>query len=235
MQSRAFLYGDSVFETVRVDATPVRLQAHIDRAVNSMQFLEYPQEFIEQAVKELHALHGKPAGVYRLTFVRPSEGAPFGGTGGEVVVERRDPPERKIMRLGLAKGWYLPDDVLAEHKTSSYLRCVEVMRRAQAAGFDDALKVAHDGRIGETSTANIFLRLGGKWVTPPVEGILPGTTRQTLVDSGIVSEARVFIAELESAQAVALTSSTVDALGVSVVGELSFETGLEHELNEVLQ
>ena len=85
-------------------------------------------------------------------------------------------------------------------------------RLAQAAGYDDALLVAHDGRVGEATNANVALVAGGVLVTPSVDGLLPGVCRAALLEAarglGLAVESRpVALAELVDADGVLLTSS----------------------------
>ena len=81
-----------------------------------------------------------------------------------------------------------------------------------AAGYDDALLVSHDGRVGEATNANVALFAGGALVTPTVDGLLPGVCRAALLDAarelGLVVETRaVALSEIIDAEAVLVTSS----------------------------
>lgn len=181
---RSYLYGDGLFETVRVrpDGSIRWLDAHIARLENSGAALGFAPETIAKATHALRSLPGRAPGIWRVTMSRPGIGpdgnpVPFGGTGGVTTRFRPyHPPARP--RLGLAERLYLPDDVLAEHKTTSFLRNIEARRRAQLAGFDDAIMLSIDGLAGEASAANIVVILKGRALTPPVLGLLPGVTRQ---------------------------------------------------------
>jgi branched-subunit amino acid aminotransferase/4-amino-4-deoxychorismate lyase len=63
-----------------------------------------------------------------------------------------------------------------------------------AAGADHALLIDDQGRLGESDAANVFIVTGGTLVTPPVEGILGGVTRDLLLEAaaaeGILVEVR---------------------------------------------
>ena len=79
-------------------------------------------------------------------------------------------------------------DVFLYHKTT----CREVyegMRTALPPGADDALLYNHRGEITETTIANIVVTIDGQDCTPPVHcGLLAGTYRQHLLDTGRLQE-----------------------------------------------
>ena len=57
------------------------------------------------------------------------------------------------------------------------------LAEARAAGADDALLLDRQGRLLETSTANVFVEVGGVISTPALDGrILPGIARAVLLD-----------------------------------------------------
>ncbi len=119
---------------------------------------------------------------------------------------------RVPLRLTALAGWYAPGYVLREHKLTSHFHGIQGRRLAQAAGFDDALLVSHDGRVGEATNANVALLAGGALVTPTVDGLLPGVCRSALLEAarelGLVVETRVVaLSEIIDAEAVLVTSS----------------------------
>lgn len=81
-----------------------------------------------------------------------------------------------------ATEWSRP---LAHHgvKSSAYADHVQVLRQAKAHHFDEAVWLDRSGQILEGATSNVFVDVGGVLVTPPAEtGILPGITRQLVLD-----------------------------------------------------
>lgn len=223
MQSddRSFLYGDGLFETVRVreDGQIRWLERHVARLRRSGEALGFPDASIDAGVAELEGLAGREPGLWRVTVSRAPDGAPFGGSG---TVAARFRPSASPTRphLGLAEGFYLPDDLLAEHKTTSYLRSVEVRRRARAAGFDDAVMTSRSGLVGEASCANVVVVKSGKAATPPIRGILPGVTREGVLDLADahgrpIDVREVTVDELRGADEVVLLSAGVGLLAAA--------------------
>jgi len=85
---------------------------------------------------------------------------------------------------------------------------------ALAADLDGELPLAVDldGFVLEAARANVFARIRGGWVTPPLDGrILPGTTRATFIAERAgrepVVERPLALAELDSASAVMITGA----------------------------
>lgn len=218
---RSYLYGDALFETIRVqpDGSVRWLDRHIARLRRSGDALGYPADHLEKAVNTLESLPDKKPGIWRVTVPRAPEGAPFGGSA---TMTCRHRPYSKPARptLGLAEGLYLPDDTLAQHKTTSFVRYIEARRRAERAGFDDALLVSASGLVGEASCANIVAVIDGQAVTPPLRGILPGVTRAGILElaetNGQPIEVHeLSVDELRRADEVALLSSGVGVLAAA--------------------
>ena len=228
---RSYLYGDGLFETVRLRPSgEVRwLDDHVARLESSGRALGFDPGLIARGVSLLRSLtsSSRAPGIWRVTVSRGAvdghgRPAPFGGIGGVSLRFRPyNPPSRP--HLTLAGGFYLPDDILAEHKTTSYLRSIEVRRRAQIAGFDDAIMTSPGGLVGEASSSNVVVIRGGKAFTPIARGILAGVTRKNLLAlaaaAGFPIEIReVNRAELESADEMVLLSA-----GVGFLPAASFE------------
>ncbi len=77
----------------------------------------------------------------------------------------------------------LPDArPLAGHKTSLREAYDQGVRRAEAAGAFDSLFFDAAGRLVEGGRSNVFVRLNGRWFTPPLaDGALPGVMRAVLL------------------------------------------------------
>lgn len=223
---RGYLYGDALFETVRVreDGTIRWLDAHIERLQKSGDALGFGEGAIEAAVAKLRGLPNQTPGIWRVSVSRSGSDAhgqsiPFGGSGA-VTLRYRPYHEPVRPHLTIAPGFYLPDDPLAVHKTTSFLRFVEVRRRAMRQGFNDAIMTSPEGLVGEASCANVIVVREGRAVTPPLRGILPGVTR-----AGILAQSQAFgqavdvreiaVEELRMADEIVLLSAGVGVLAAA--------------------
>jgi para-aminobenzoate synthetase/4-amino-4-deoxychorismate lyase len=98
------------------------------------------------------------------------------------------------------------DQVWLYHKTTR--RSAYELRAARHPGADDVVLVNERGEPTETTVANLAVRTGGQWWTPPVaSGCLPGAERARLVEEGKLQERPISLAELYAASEVALVSS----------------------------
>jgi para-aminobenzoate synthetase/4-amino-4-deoxychorismate lyase len=72
---------------------------------------------------------------------------------------------------------------LAGHKTSLREAYDSGIRTAEAAGAFDSLFFDERGRLVEGGRSNVFVRLDGRWWTPPLaDGALPGVMRALLLE-----------------------------------------------------
>jgi para-aminobenzoate synthetase/4-amino-4-deoxychorismate lyase len=99
-----------------------------------------------------------------------------------------------------------PSDVWLYHKTT--LRDPYESRRDDRSDVDDVLLVNHRGELTESTIANVAVRLGEAWFTPPLgSGLLAGTYRAVLLREGRLSERTIRVEELGDAGGLALVSS----------------------------
>jgi branched-subunit amino acid aminotransferase/4-amino-4-deoxychorismate lyase len=71
---------------------------------------------------------------------------------------------------------------------------------AARLGADEALFVNERGELTEGSRSTLFVRLGGKLLTPPLAcGLLDGILRRELLETGACAEAVLTPADLETA------------------------------------
>ncbi len=71
---------------------------------------------------------------------------------------------------------------LRAHKTSARVVYDAAIQQAQAQGAFDMLFFNSQGELTEGARSNVFVRLDGRWCTPPLAcGVLPGTARARLL------------------------------------------------------
>ncbi len=99
-----------------------------------------------------------------------------------------------------------PSDVWLYHKTT--LRGPYERRRGDRPEVDDVLLVNTRGEVTESTIANVAVRLGDAWFTPPLgSGLLAGTYRAVLLREGRLRERSIRVEELGDASGLALISS----------------------------
>jgi branched-subunit amino acid aminotransferase/4-amino-4-deoxychorismate lyase len=215
MASPDVLLGAGLYETVRVaDGLALHGERHLARMTSSAAALGLPEPERDAFVRAIAEAGGSGEVVRVVLTARDGE--------PELSSERRAALTAEPLRLIALGGWYAPGYLLREHKLTSHFHGVQGRRLAQAAGFDDALLVAHDGRVGEATNANVALFAGKVLVTPSVDGLLPGVCRAALIEAARALALRVesrpvTLAEVVDADGVLLTSSP---RGLSEVVEL---------------
>jgi branched-subunit amino acid aminotransferase/4-amino-4-deoxychorismate lyase len=110
----------------------------------------------------------------------------------------------RTARLGIAASPIDPRDPFLFHKTTNR----EVYRHARRPDCDDVVLWNPDRQVTESTIANIVVDIGGRRVTPPVQcGLLAGTFRAELLESGAIQESIVTLDELQSASRLWLINS----------------------------
>ncbi|RQS67946.1 aminodeoxychorismate synthase component I [Burkholderia sp. Bp8963] len=110
------------------------------------------------------------------------------------------------------------DDALLLHKTTRRADYDHAWQAAEALGCFDMLFVNERGEVTEGGRSNLFVKLDGQWVTPPLScGVLPGVMRGVLLDdpSFGATERVVTRDDLARAEALLLTNAlrgAVDAV-----------------------
>lgn len=108
-------------------------------------------------------------------------------------------------------------------KSCNLLNNVLAIREAQSRGSLEAVMLNAQGEVAEGAGSNVFVVKGGQTFTPPLDaGILPGITREILLELGSVlglpvSERRLSVADLFEADEVFMTSSLKEVAPVRAI------------------
>lgn len=94
------------------------------------------------------------------------------------------------LRVGLANEFINRDNIFLYHKTS--IRDIYNFALLKRPDCQDVILWNEEGYITESTIANVVVVIDGVHYTPPVEcGLLPGTYRQYLIDTGKIIEKRI--------------------------------------------
>jgi len=191
------------------------LDAHLARLARSAGELgfAYDPEVLRQGLAErVHQLPPLGEARLRLTLskqgqvelqVRPLEALPQTGSAQDPVL------------LALAPEPLCQDPFLAGHKTTWRPKYDPALRQAQAMGCFDLIFLNAAGELVEGARSSLFLRLGGRWCTPPLaSGALPGIFRQHLLDDPAwnATERRLWLEDLQQAEAIVVCNALRGAL-----------------------
>lgn len=123
--------------------------------------------------------------------------------------------------------------------TGHYINSLLATYDAKARGFQEALLLDAKGFVAEGPGANLFMEKDGKLYTPPKGNILPGITRQTIIDlavsKGIPTEEKHFTTEeLLAADGAFFTGTAVEIAGIHSIDGQSFKKEFSQTLGAEL-
>jgi aminodeoxychorismate lyase len=190
---RGFLYGDGVFETMRVyDGKIFRLLKHVVRLASGSNILgielEESPERLRAVCEEIVARNRVQDGMVRIYITRGlgNIGLSSKAVGRPTIVavaqERKFSAEAEPLRVVIAGGRVDPDSRLAHVKSANRLHYLLAKYEAERRGADDAILLNSANRIVELSASNLFVYRDGKLATPQLaDGALPGITRSLVL------------------------------------------------------
>ncbi len=195
----AILYGDGVFEGIRIyNGKIFKEAAHIKRIFESAKSirLEIPMtsDEVSQAMHEAMQANGiTQDGYIRLVVTRGvgSLGISVKHTARPSVFIIADkislyPPEvyqRGLRCIISSITRNAPNSTSPRVKSLNYLNNIMAKLQANDCGADEAIMLTAQGHVSECTGDNIFLVRDGKVYTPPTsEGILEGITRNLVME-----------------------------------------------------
>jgi len=230
---RAFLYGDGLFETMRVaNGKPFRWWQHLERLRNGGDFLGIKLPFacktLEPQAQELITRNQMPEALLRLTVSRGvglRGYSPSGAVQPTVVMTLHPLPAMPSVGWKLhTSSFRLPaGEPLAHFKTANKLAQILARAEADAVGADEALLCNTDGHVVEGASSNLFWLEGDTVCTPPLaSGILAGVTRAVTLE--LCAQLRIPTAERQlTTEALRRTEGlflTLSSLGIVPIREL---------------
>jgi len=218
LEDRGFRYGMHLFETVGVrNGMWMFWQEHLALLHSSAAQAGFScSKIVRQQLPQLPSLHPFAEGIVRLYWTAgpgepldpPNEGSIF-----LLVQPGPLPPCNRKFRVGICPmvfpghfhGW----------KTGNYWPNLQALQSACSEGFDETLLFSPNGHLIGAACANVFLQLGGQWLTPLLEnGTRPGVIRQWLLNQGQAREQTISRIDLEKVEAMALTNSRIGVVPV---------------------
>ncbi|NEE02418.1 aminotransferase class IV [Phytoactinopolyspora halotolerans] len=218
--------GDGVFETLKVvHGVPFALQRHLDRLGRSASGMGLPEpddELIRKAVGDVLAELGAPP-LARMRITYTGGVAPLGSGRGDAaptVIIACTPVEPYAPTTAVATVPWRRNERGATTglKSTSYAENVIALARANELGASEALVANTRDRLCEGTGSNVFVVVGGRLLTPPLEsGCLAGITRQLVLEWTDAEEADLGLEVLDEAEEIFLTSSVRDVQAVHAV------------------
>jgi len=225
MSNRAFRYGDSLFETIRIiDGIPVNLKGHFDRLSFGINTLQYSAPFsmneLSFQITDLALQNSIIDGRVRVTLYRRGKGTytpEINEVSYLIEMEAISQSGFRLNEKGISLGIYeevrKPTFLLSNLKTGNSLCYVLAGVYNSKNGFDDCLLLNDEGNIVEAISSNIFLIKNEVLYTPSAsEGCVLGTMRKAVLQIGSslfenVKETSLDLKDLKEADEVFLTNA----------------------------
>lgn len=174
------------------------LEEHLDRLADSAAYFD----FVFERDKVRGALEAYRAQVERF----PAKVRVLSGKQGTLTISDELLPAPVPWKLGLARAAIESQQTWTHHKTTR--RACYDEARATRPDCTDVLLWTRDGKLTESTYANIVLRFGEKRYTPPLNaGLLPGVFRRHLLETGDIEERMLTVDDLAKADEVMLINS----------------------------
>jgi branched-chain amino acid aminotransferase len=216
---RGFTLADGIFETLLgIGERPVWLAEHLrrlrDGAAELGLHIAFEDQALEAAVVALLRQNGFARSAVRITLTRGPA-----AKRGLWVEDQSSPtllmtcassamlsePQRVVVARSTRRNEHSP---LSQIKSLNYGDNILARREAMARGATDALMLNGQGRVVCATVGNLFARIEGQWITPPVaDGILPGIARGKILSHMDVKQASLSEADLRSADAAFISNS----------------------------
>jgi para-aminobenzoate synthetase/4-amino-4-deoxychorismate lyase len=175
------------------------IDGHLARMADSADWagFRFDRTVVLEAVRQGVARRTGPARV-RILLSRAGD--------VDVELEAMPPVSARPVRLALDDDPVDATSPWLQHKTTR--RDVYLTRALRHPEADDVVLVNQHGDLTETTTANLAVRLGGRWWTPPTaSGCLPGVERARLLELGRLHERVLTVQDLHDAEELAVLSS----------------------------
>ena len=227
-QNRAFLYGDAIFETLKIlDGKVLFIEDHYFRLMASMRIvrmeipmyftMEYMEEKVLELVKHLNLSVSARA---RLTFFRKPGGYYLPTDNNAEFIITADVLDNPVYQfldtayeVDLFKDFYVTKQLLSSLKTANKMVQITGSVFANENGLNNCLLLNDDKNVVEALQGNLFMLMGNKLITPPVaDGCLNGIMRKQVLtiakkqEGLIVEEASISPFDLQKADELFITN-----------------------------
>ena len=254
LYSQTLHYGYGVFEGIRAYQTQngtkiYKAVEHFERLKNSAELVNIPfqydtDELIRVTYQVLKKNNLSDAYIRPLVYCSPN-------------MSLTQPNEVYLMICAWEWGKYLGDNLLklclstyqrpnpnsvkVEAKvTGHYVNSILATSEANVRGYDEALMADMNGNVAEAPGANFFFEKDNALYTPPLGHILPGITRQTVIN--ICRELEIPVKEksfrpeeLEDADSAFLCGTAAEIAGIESINAKPFLKNWSDSIGAVIQ
>ena len=196
--NRAFLYGDAVFETLKIVNNKILFfEDHYFRLMSSMRIIrmEIPMnftlEYLQEQILTLAKINDYESSArIRFTVYRNSGGYYLPETNDISYLITVKPLDNKLYNfdnsryeVDLFKNFYITKQLLSSIKSTNKLVNITGSIFAKENRLDNCLLMNDSKNVIESLNGNIFMLIDNKLITPPIsEGCLNGIMRKQILE-----------------------------------------------------
>ncbi|AWM12879.1 aminotransferase class IV [Flavobacterium sediminis] len=251
--NRGFLFGDSIFETVKVvEGKVLFAEDHYFRLMASMRIcrMEIPMRFTleffeDEIIKLTESLPQSKAYRARFTVFRVGDGlylpvsneVQFIVTASENDQVAYQINEQAAYEMEIYKDAYVTKQLFSTLKTNNKMLHITGSVFAQENGYDNCFLLNSEKNVIEALQSNIFMLMGNTLVTPPVsDGCLNGIMRKKILEIASampnisVEEKSISPFDLQKADEIFLTNVIKGIQPVTKYKKKSFQLHLAKEI-----
>jgi branched-chain amino acid aminotransferase len=250
--NRAFLYGDAVFETIKIlDHKILFLEDHYFRLMSSMRILRmeipmnFTMEFFENeilsAAKSQNVAHSARA---RITIYR-KEGGYYLPENRNIeyliTVSEIEKPLYEIRtteyEVDIYKDFYVSKQLLSTLKTTNRLINITGSIYAQENDLANCILLNEEKNVVEALNGNLFMLKNGVLSTPPTtEGCINGIMRKQIltiaktIETLEVQESAISPFDLQKADELFITNSITGIQPITKYRKKDFDSAIANVL-----
>ena len=255
-KNRAFLYGDAVFETVKIINNKILfLEDHYFRLMSAMRVvrmeipMNFTMEFLEEQILSIvennQVIDSARA---RITVYRNDGGyyLPQNNTVSYLIhavglENKAYKIENKRYEVDLYKDFYITKQLLSSVKTTNKIINITGSIYANENGLDNCLLLNDSKNVVEALQGNIFMLKGNKLITPPIsEGCLNGVMRRQIlglakkIENIEVVEGVISPFDLQKADELFITNVIKGIQPITQYRKKEFSTNMAEKLGVIL-
>ncbi|RBA29255.1 aminotransferase class IV [Flavobacterium tibetense] len=250
--NRGFLFGDSVFETIRTLNNKVLfLEDHYFRLMASMRIcrmeipMQFTMEYFESQILSLIQHSNAAANRVRFSVFRIGDGFYLPSTNEVEFLVTFQPLENELYifnetdyEVELFKDSYVTKQLLSTLKTNNKMVQITGSVFAHENGYQNCLLLNDDKNVVEALQGNLFMKMNNQLITPPIaDGCLNGIMRKQIltlakkVEGLEVIEKSISPFDLQKADELFVTNVIQGVQSITKYRKKTYENSLAKELH----
>jgi len=234
--------GKSLYEVIRViNGVPLFLENHLDRLYNSAKItnlkIGYGLEEIDCVIRKLINYNDVHNGNVKIVF-NYKENGEFNNFLAYFI--NHSYPTIEQYENGVPVIFYHGERSNPNAKVINLSFREQVDREIKKNNVYEAILVDRDGNITEGSKSNIFMVQGNEVLTAPMEAVLPGITRQAIIDLCIdlglkVSEKKINFNNIQQIDGLFISGTSPKVLPINKIDETNFRSSSNKVILSIME